>query len=108
MQHPAPVNAGQMPQKQSCDTLSGQGGLSGGQQRENLDPTMKHRLWLQVTEPGDFAQGHGAHTGQLAPEILTNITAPGPTYGCLTEKDTQLGPKYINIPWENGNFLAAF
>lgn len=49
-----------------------------------------------------------ANLQELAPEILTSITAPGPPYGCLTAKDTQLGPKYINIPWENGNFLAAF
>lgn len=97
-----------MPQKQGCDTHSGQGGVSGGHQRDSLDHTTKNRLWLQVTEPGDFAQGCGANSQELDPEILRNITAPGPARGCLTAKYTQLWPKYINILWENGNFLAAF
>lgn len=98
-----------MPQKQRCDTHSGQGGVNSGYHREKLDATTKHRLWLwSLSQETLHRVSTQANSQELAPELLTNITAPGPTCGCLTAKDTQLGPKYINIPWENGNFLAAF
>lgn len=73
---------GKCPQKQGCDTHSGQGGVSGGQHRENLDPTTKHRLrsLSQETLHRDMVPTQ-ENSQELVPEIVTNITAPGPTYG---------------------------